>query len=232
MPRPKDETRLLNNSSELFHINSIEPIIREQGYEFLKEINVDKLQNDVELLKYIGCDKNTLKEIKEEVSGSKKKNENIPSQAVNNDTTATKAPLECVKLLKRVKKSKIKTPKNVLSNSSKSLCELKDVISCPNDNIYLLDHSENPGVINPLQTKVIVASSHVDLCKSGFFFINNVFYNDMRLHQNIDYSRAIFDWIERRKLKDTQPYSLYTSCRMELTKFGDLSIRIGYPYVY
>ncbi|KII66027.1 snRNA-activating protein complex subunit 3 [Thelohanellus kitauei] len=104
------------------------------------------------------------------------------------------------------------------------LTDLKDSLLCQSDYICLDDHSENPGRTDSRITK--------DVHKSGFFFINNVFYNDMRDPSNIEYSKEIFDWISKQDKKDVEPFRYYTTSRMEGIRFSDLKLRLGYPYIY
>lgn len=62
--------------------------------------------------------------------------------------------------------------------------------------------------------------------KSGFIFIEDVFYNDFRHDTNIDFSDAIIKWADGKKIG---PFS-----KKELDKvhFIDLTVRFGHPYVY
>ena len=65
-----------------------------------------------------------------------------------------------------------------------------------------------------------------DVYKSGFIFIEDTFYNDFRHHSNLDYSHVI------RKWADTHGLGPFKTALMEKTKFEDLTVRMGYPYVY
>jgi snRNA-activating protein complex subunit 3 len=94
--------------------------------------------------------------------------------------------------------------------------------------------------------------------KSGFFFIEGTFYNDMRFPDNIDYSAKIIEWhAQRRRVmkekgmspdgenneltnfgntfgiqKNILSYPTLNSQRMELTTFSQLKLRVNTPYVY
>eukprot|EP01091_Cochliopodium_minus_P016418 TRINITY_DN6141_c0_g1_i1.p1 TRINITY_DN6141_c0_g1~~TRINITY_DN6141_c0_g1_i1.p1 ORF type:complete len:386 (-),score=109.24 TRINITY_DN6141_c0_g1_i1:91-1137(-) len=73
--------------------------------------------------------------------------------------------------------------------------------------------------------------------KSGYFFIENVFYNDMRNVNNIDYSRKIIDWSEENTESSTKRIvqngiNVFKSRKMENTRFLDLKMVIGKPYLY
>jgi len=58
------------------------------------------------------------------------------------------------------------------------------------------------------------------------FYIGNDFYIDKRNPKCIDYSVVIKDWGSRRNIKLGQTYL------MEDTKFQDMTVRLGYPYLY
>ncbi len=109
--------------------------------------------------------------------------------------------------------------------------------------------------LTALRDKIYCLSDHLFLSKtrqkkrsSGYFFIENTFYNDMRSDDAIDYGKAVIEWtagnpkyplfnISRSfsftAFRFTAPYSApLVSANMEDTTFGDLSIRIGSPYLY
>jgi snRNA-activating protein complex subunit 3 len=65
-----------------------------------------------------------------------------------------------------------------------------------------------------------------DVYKSGFIFIEGTFYNDYRDPANHDNSFVIREWATSHKLG---PFEMDV---MEKTKFEDLTVRLGYPYVY
>ncbi|KAJ4433084.1 hypothetical protein ANN_15341 [Periplaneta americana] len=98
------------------------------------------------------------------------------------------------------------------------LTSLRDKILCPSDLAVSGELSENPH-----QSFTVRA---MDIYKSGFIFIENTFYNDHRDPKNIDYSSVIRNWAASHDLGPFQ------TARMEDTKFEDLTVRLGYPYVY
>ncbi|XP_031557356.1 snRNA-activating protein complex subunit 3-like [Actinia tenebrosa] len=108
--------------------------------------------------------------------------------------------------------------------SHQKLTSLRDKIYCASDHVVPGDHSDNPNLLQVAKCK--------DICKSGFFYIENVFYNDMRDGLSRDYSRIITDWAKdsdedwSTKLKEAQTKS------MDESVFGELTIRLGYPYLY
>ncbi|XP_076335950.1 proximal sequence element A Pbp49 isoform X1 [Tachypleus tridentatus] len=99
------------------------------------------------------------------------------------------------------------------------LTQLRDSIGCVSDIAVPGDFSENPNFPPELRAE--------DLYKSGFFYINGVFYNDMRNTGNRDYSRQIRAWAET-----VEGVGPFTSKNMEDCQFMDLDLRLGYPYVY
>ena len=84
--------------------------------------------------------------------------------------------------------------------------------------------------------------------KSAYFFINNTFYNDTRYPHSIDYSRLIIitliiiislitsliiKWANEPLRQSQSPrLAQFKSDDMLTTNFEDLSIRLGYPYLY
>ncbi|XP_068233606.1 uncharacterized protein Pbp49 [Palaemon carinicauda] len=105
---------------------------------------------------------------------------------------------------------------------SQKLTDLRDALICINDlgvnqdfspdpQIYHLSHLPNNSVCYP----------------SGFFYINGVFYNDVRHPEAKLYSDNIIKWSK----KHSEIGELTTEIMHE-TRFIDLEIRLGFPYVY
>ncbi|PRP87976.1 hypothetical protein PROFUN_02713 [Planoprotostelium fungivorum] len=97
---------------------------------------------------------------------------------------------------------------------SQCLTELRDKLNCHIDRMY-----EGPDT------------------PSGYFFIENTFYNDMRDLRAKAYSNEIIDWVmteeEGKVPRYAQPgLNHYNTKMMEHTLFRDLSIRVGAPYHY
>lgn len=107
---------------------------------------------------------------------------------------------------------------------SECLTELRDKIFCTADGMILGDHSDNPDQMSQSTAK--------EECKSGFFFIEGVFYNDRRDPLSRDYSRVIIDWAKDPQRRKCPGLGLFTSKRMEDVVFEDLKIKLGYPYLY
>lgn len=58
------------------------------------------------------------------------------------------------------------------------------------------------------------------------FYIEETFYDDMRCPSNIEYSEKVLDWAEKHNL------SLGHKAKMEYTNIIDLTVKLGYPYLY
>lgn len=102
---------------------------------------------------------------------------------------------------------------------SQFLSELRDRLYCQCKFGPLYDISENPDAPAPSET----APKPFD---HGFFFIGDTFYNDTR-QPTIDYSEVIRNWAKKHdNIRELKIES------MEDTKFQDLTVRLGYPYLY
>ncbi|CAN7940025.1 unnamed protein product, partial [Ixodes hexagonus] len=114
----------------------------------------------------------------------------------------------------------LKVQAEVAVLGQQTLQSLREKISCVSDVISPGDFSESPH--RPQTPKAM------DLYKSGFFYIGNTFYNDLSLSSCKDYSQVIRDWAQNSR-REVGPFE---SRRMETTRFVDLELRLGYPYVY
>ncbi|KAJ4456011.1 putative snRNA transcription factor [Paratrimastix pyriformis] len=92
---------------------------------------------------------------------------------------------------------------------SQPLTALRDRLYCLSD--YLLDGQQ---------------------CKSGYFFIEDVFYNDARVPGSLDYSRPILDWVAQNQRFTEPGLGVYSARPMETTRFADLGVRLWHPYLY
>lgn len=101
-----------------------------------------------------------------------------------------------------------------------TLDKLRDKIFCPID--YTTASTKTATLsertTNPLRAK--------DVFKSGFLFIEDVFYNDLRCELNIDYSEVVMEWAKYKKMGPMKTGSLTE------TQFQDLTVRMGFPYVF
>jgi len=102
--------------------------------------------------------------------------------------------------------------------STQYLTELRDRFQCQIDYIVPGDFSEDPGAEKETRNR--------DIYPSGCFFIENTFYNDFRTPGSIDYSEPIVEWAKKKQLSD------FKQADMAETRFIDLDIRLGQPYVY
>lgn len=104
---------------------------------------------------------------------------------------------------------------------SHTLLSLRSRIGCISDVAVLGEFSDDPESSSQ-------APAAEAVYKSGFFFIGDTFYNDMSDPTCIDYSEVIREWAK----KSSRKVGPFKTARMEETKFEDLEIRLGYPYVY
>ncbi|XP_044756615.1 snRNA-activating protein complex subunit 3 [Coccinella septempunctata] len=99
------------------------------------------------------------------------------------------------------------------------LTELRDKIVCALDyGLQIEVESPTADVSHLLNAK--------EEYPSGCFFIDGVFYNDLRSPKAIEYSEEIIKWGQHRKVGE------FVTADMYQTKLIDLSLRFGYPYVY
>ncbi|KAM6034270.1 snRNA-activating protein complex subunit 3 isoform 3-T4 [Chlamydotis macqueenii] len=108
----------------------------------------------------------------------------------------------------------------VLVLGSQKLTELRDSISCVSDLQIGGEFSSQPDQ----------APEHIskDLYKSAFFYFEGVFYNDKRYAECRDLSRTIIEWSESHD----RGYGNLQSVKMEDYTFNDLSLKIGFPYLF
>ncbi|NXX29977.1 SNPC3 protein, partial [Nicator chloris] len=108
----------------------------------------------------------------------------------------------------------------VLVLGSQKLTELRDSISCVSDFQIGGEFSSQPDQ----------APEHIskDLYKSAFFYFEGIFYNDKRYPECRDLSRTIIEWSESHD----RGYENLQSVKMEDYVFNDLSLKIGFPYLY
>ncbi|XP_011861840.1 PREDICTED: snRNA-activating protein complex subunit 3 [Vollenhovia emeryi] len=98
-----------------------------------------------------------------------------------------------------------------------TLHELRKKIMCQSDWSITKDTSENPHEKPGPMAK--------DLYPSGFFYIEDTFYNDTSAQSNVDYSDVILQWAAAR---DIGPFKVST---MD-AKINSLCTRFGFPWVY
>uniref|UniRef100_H3AL38 snRNA-activating protein complex subunit 3 n=1 Tax=Latimeria chalumnae TaxID=7897 RepID=H3AL38_LATCH len=108
----------------------------------------------------------------------------------------------------------------ILVLGSQKLTELRDSLSCVSDLQIGGEFSNTPNL----------APEHVskDLYKSAFFYMEGVFFNDMRYLECRDLSWTIRDWAESLD----RGYEKFQTVKMEDYMFNDLRIKVGFPYLY
>ncbi|XP_061875138.1 snRNA-activating protein complex subunit 3 isoform X2 [Colius striatus] len=67
-----------------------------------------------------------------------------------------------------------------------------------------------------------------DLYKSAFFYFEGIFYNDKRYPECRDLSRTIIQW----SVSHDRGYGNLRCAKMEDYTFNDLSLKIGFPYLF
>ncbi|XP_045101769.1 snRNA-activating protein complex subunit 3-like [Portunus trituberculatus] len=105
---------------------------------------------------------------------------------------------------------------------SQKLTDLRDNINCINDLSVCKDMSASPQLRDLAHLRNAASEF-----PSGFFYINGVFYSDMRNPKAKDYSEAIKLWAQKKT--EIGPM---TTKKMEDTRVRDLEFRLGYPYVF
>lgn len=139
----------------------------------------------------------------------------------------------CVEIYHSIKKT-IKT-QEFLVLGNQTLAELRDQIFCSTDQLMEKEKQSDP---------------------SGYFLIEDVFCNDLRDPDAVDYSEPIFDWIRNSKKEalekwdwilsgplqpkekalfgDTKTSHLpnFKAVDMHKVRFCDLSFRLGAGYIY
>ncbi|KAJ8271659.1 hypothetical protein COCON_G00105180 [Conger conger] len=101
---------------------------------------------------------------------------------------------------------------------SHRLTDLRDAICCLSDLQVSGEFSQTPDIAPEFISK--------DLFKSAFFFLEGIFYNDMRYPECKDLSQTIREWGESHN------FPTFQTAKMEDTRFRDLRIKVGYPYLY
>ena len=107
---------------------------------------------------------------------------------------------------------------------SQPLTTLRDKIYCINNtNQYNIDLNSHHQLNNTNQIDTY----------SSYFFIENIFYDDLRDERAIRLSDNIIEWQQTdAKQLTNQHIQRYTQSTMHTTSFADLSIRLGTHYVY
>ncbi|XP_029667833.1 snRNA-activating protein complex subunit 3 [Formica exsecta] len=99
-----------------------------------------------------------------------------------------------------------------------TLYELRQKIICQSDLSITTDASKNPN-------RQKLGSMAKNIYKSGFFFIEDTFYNDTSVLTNVDYSSVILKWAATRNIG---PFKVATMN----TQINSLCARFGFPWVY
>lgn len=168
----------------------------------------------------------------EKIPGGEKKDEEEEDEE-NSSTGPPIEPFSDVLLTLRVMvpmkynpeniRAKLKMDREVVVLGKNLLSEFRDMISCSCDTAGpFVDVSRDPCA------DVRAADRYADKTNSGFLFIGDTFYGDMRIEGNADHAQQIIAWAKQQpEIKELR------RGRMEETRFMDLEgIRVGFPYVY
>lgn len=129
---------------------------------------------------------------------------------------------------------KLKLDREIEFRHDQCLTELRDHFKCPKDYEVPMDLSDNPEQ----QADRIIRR---ELFKSGFFLIEDTFYNDLRDINNTDLSGPIIKWASEevtvvgedgRNLRRDRGVGPFQRAKMEETKFQDIIFKLGRPYLY
>ncbi|XP_056136441.1 snRNA-activating protein complex subunit 3 [Lampris incognitus] len=106
----------------------------------------------------------------------------------------------------------------LMVTGSQSLADLRDSICCISDLQISGEFSHTPDLAPDFISK--------DHYKSAFFFFEGVFYNDMRFPECQDISETTVEWAKGRN------HPPFRKAKMEDTQFVDLTVKVGFPYLY
>lgn len=151
------------------------------------------------------------------------------------DTDSTIAALLVIQIWEQPSKTeKVRLQREALFCADQSLVKLRDQFKCSRDYDVPIDLSDDPD-------QQVDRVFHGELFKSSFLLIEDTFYNDLRDPSNTDLSATILAWAEEpvsvvgedgRMKKVSRGIGPFHRKSMEETKFDDLTIRLGYPYLY
>lgn len=152
--------------------------------------------------------------------------EKTPTENVNWELT-DKAALYCVRVYRPFKhmaptqygQTSVKYSQEIWLLGHHTLADLRERIWCPAD--------LNAVGVQQVDTVAKPATRAGDVYKSGFFYIEGTFYNDLSHEGNIDYSEVVRNWA--CPARGVGPFDTGS---MTDQRLDGLSIRMGYPYLY
>lgn len=115
-----------------------------------------------------------------------------------------------------------KCVQEIYALGSNKLSQVRDLIKCPGDYMIPGDLSQDA------KDRTALEKAPRNSYKSAFFFIGDTFYNDMRFPGCHDLSQGIREWAIETK----RNLGRFATKKMEDTSIKDLTLRLGYPYVY
>jgi hypothetical protein len=153
--------------------------------------------------------------------------EKPPTPNTNWDLT-DRATLFCVRVYRPFKhlapyqygQTSVKYSQEIWLLGHHTLTDLRELISCPAD----------LNAVGPQQVDTVTrpALRADQVYKSGFFYIEGTFYNDLREPDSIDYSEVVRGWAE----DPGRGVGPFATGDMETQRLDGLELRLGYPYLY
>ncbi|GLV44158.1 PSEA-binding protein 49kD [Carabus blaptoides fortunei] len=116
-------------------------------------------------------------------------------------------------------KESLKFDQEIALLGTNTLAEFRSKIACTTDMTDYTDKSDDIESIEAFELDPVPYPS-------GFIFIDDIFYNDFRDSNALDYSDVIRKWAEG---KGIGPFQV---AEMKDTQIQDLKPRMSYPYVY
>lgn len=109
------------------------------------------------------------------------------------------------------------------------LTDIRDHIHCYRDYIVDKDYSENPDSFDNCS---LITGGPTNRSTSAYFFINNTFYNDFRHPNSVNLSAPVLEWSRQCEVDKSPRLDRYQIADMTSTRVDQLSLRLGYPYLY
>lgn len=150
------------------------------------------------------------------INGISKEKEN----AIKNEVTECEVIITLHYHKPIVTRQKLSVHREIQVLGSTLLTDLRDFLPCYSDELFL-------EPVRSLEKNIKENKTTKSKFKSGYIFIENVFYNDLRDPTSIDYSRVVLDWVEKKKYGTG-----FTTVDMNMVQMRDLYIRQNESYLY
>lgn len=193
-------------------------------------------------VKYLLTLKTTRQEILMRLLASSSRNIEPSNRPDSKPSTSINSNVDCSNLSARLvvqiwpqpeKNIHMRLEREIVFDLNQELTEFRRQFKCQRDYGVPMDLSENP------ENSDFVFKS--ELFKSGFLFIEQSFYNDMRDQNNVNLSDCIIEWAsqtyssldnEGNMRRHNRGLGKLNQVKMENCKFKDINFRLGYPYLY